>query len=120
MKSILVAIMFSLVSASAFAEPAFIDADNGFCGLGPYGFTEDSRVVVTFDPDTCDMHLTCTGTHDVDLEGADVVEGALCGISVESLGIFALTDAMHFVATPSGKAKLQCHVYDCSQIIFVD
>jgi hypothetical protein len=120
MKSILIAILFALVSASAFAEPAFIDPDNGLCALGPYGFTDDSRIVVTFDPDTCDMHLMCTGTHDVDLDGADVIEGVGCGISVESLGIFALTDAMHFVATPSGKAKLQCHVYDCSQITLLD
>ena len=120
MKTVLIALLFALVSASAFAEPAFIDPDAGLCGLGPYGITDDTRIVVTFDPDTCDMHLKCTGTHDVDLDAADVIEGALCGISVPSLGIFAITDAMHLVATPSGKAKLQCHVYDCSQITLLD
>ena len=114
MKKLLTALLIA-VPLSAFAEPAFIDSDAGLCLMGPFGFTEDTRVVVTFDPDTCDMHLRCQARVDVDLDGAYVDEGFPCGIL--GAGVLAVTDASHLVASPSGNVTLQCHVYSCDQII---
>ncbi|WP_291026693.1 hypothetical protein, partial [Hydrogenophaga sp.] len=97
---------------------AFVDLDAGVCFLGipfpPGGvLLDDTKFILTFDPDTCDATLTCKGEVEVDISSAWVAEGFLCGVGSDDYGFYGFTNVSHAKVSPSGRVKLTCHVNSC-------
>jgi hypothetical protein len=76
------------------------------CGLGPAGFTTNSRSTIS---NSGNATLFCKGDTGTRPQPALVLDvDNACGIPLDRPPFFAIGDA-HLVWTPSGQATLVCH-----------